>query len=72
MKEANYVFAKYFRANCELDAIRKQHEDETTKHHPLVRRAELKCNFLAKLVDQKTKENKELTQILDEMVARVG
>ncbi|KAK9310737.1 hypothetical protein QLX08_000049 [Tetragonisca angustula] len=60
------------KANYELDAIRKQHEDETTKLHALVRRAELKSNSLAELVDQKTKENKELTQILDEVIARVG
>ncbi|CAD1468977.1 unnamed protein product, partial [Heterotrigona itama] len=68
----NHAKTELEKANYELDAIRKQHEDETTKLHALVRRAELKSNSLAELVDQKTKENKELTQILDEVIARVG
>lgn len=71
-KGTSYIFLKYFRANFQLDAIRKQHEDETVKLHALVRKAELKSNSLAELVEQKTKENKELTQILDEVIARVG
>lgn len=61
-----------FRANFELDSIRRQHEDETVKLHAIVRKSELKSNSLADLVEQKTKENKELTQILDEVIARVG
>lgn len=52
--------------------IRKQHEAETVKLHAMVRKAELKSNSLAEIVEQKTKENKELTQILDELIARVG
>ncbi|KAK1122945.1 hypothetical protein K0M31_008583 [Melipona bicolor] len=68
----NHAKTELEKANFELDAIRKQHEDETVKLHALVRKAELKSNSLAELVEQKTKENKELTQILDEVIARVG
>ncbi|XP_017755069.1 PREDICTED: coiled-coil domain-containing protein 18 [Eufriesea mexicana] len=68
----NHAMAELEKANFELDAIRKQHEDETVKLHAMVRKAELKSNSLAELVEQKTKENKELTQILDEVIARVG
>lgn len=62
----------YFRANLELDGIRKQNEAETVKLHALIRKAELKSNSLTELVEQKTKENKELAKILDEVIARVG
>ncbi|XP_076763364.1 transforming acidic coiled-coil protein isoform X2 [Xylocopa sonorina] len=68
----NHAMVQLEKANFELDAIRKQHEDETVKLHAMVRKAELKSNSLAELVEQKTKENKELTQILDEVIARVG
>ncbi|XP_076173173.1 uncharacterized protein LOC143149550 isoform X2 [Ptiloglossa arizonensis] len=68
----NHAMIQLEKANFELDAIRKQHEDETVKLHAMVRKAELKSNSLAELVEQKTKENKELTQILDEVIARVG
>ncbi|XP_012220320.1 transforming acidic coiled-coil-containing protein 3 isoform X2 [Linepithema humile] len=60
------------KANLELDGIRKQNEAETVKLHAMIRKAELKSNSLAELVEQKTKENKELTKILDEVIARVA
>nr|XP_012151986.1 PREDICTED: transforming acidic coiled-coil-containing protein 1 isoform X1 [Megachile rotundata] len=68
----NHAMAQLEKANFDLDAMRKQHEDETVKLHAMLRKAELKSNSLAELVEQKTKENKELTQILDEVIARVG
>ncbi|XP_012527640.1 transforming acidic coiled-coil-containing protein 2 isoform X2 [Monomorium pharaonis] len=60
------------KANLELDGIRKQNEAETVKLHAMIRKAELKSNSLTELVEQKTKENKELAKILDEVIARVG
>ena len=42
------------------------------KLQAMLKKAELKSKSLSDLVDQKTKENKELTQILDEVIARVG
>ncbi|XP_066601122.1 putative leucine-rich repeat-containing protein DDB_G0290503 [Prorops nasuta] len=68
----NHAMAQLDKANSELDAIRKQHEAEAVKLHAMVRKAELKSNSLAELVEQKTKENKELSQIIDEVIARVG
>ncbi|KAL6255437.1 hypothetical protein P5V15_013772 [Pogonomyrmex californicus] len=67
-----HAMAQLENANLELDAIRKQNEAETVKLHALIRKAELKSNSLAELVEQKTKENKELAKILDEVIARVG
>ena len=55
----------------ELSTIRKQNEAESVKLKALVRKAELKSKSLEETVEQKLKENKELTQIIDEMIARV-
>ena len=55
----------------ELANIRKNNEAETMKLKALVRKAELKSKSLEETVEQKLKENKELTQIIDEMIARV-
>lgn len=71
-RESVTLIASRFRANVELDDIRKQNEAETVKLHAMIRKAELKSNSLAELVEQKTKENKELAKILDEVIARVG
>ncbi|XP_071553457.1 uncharacterized protein [Temnothorax nylanderi] len=59
------------KANLELDGIRKQNEAETVKLHAMIRKAELKSNSLAEDVEQRTKENKELAEILDEVIARL-
>ncbi|XP_015178489.1 PREDICTED: uncharacterized protein PFB0145c isoform X2 [Polistes dominula] len=67
-----HAMSQLRKANLELVDIQKQHESETVKLHAMVRKAELKSNSLAEIVEQKTKENKELTQILDELIARVG
>lgn len=56
----------------ELEAIRKQHEAEAVKLKALLRKAELKGKSLEETVEQKMKENKELTKIIDEMIARVN
>ena len=52
--------------------MQKQHEAETVKLRAIIAKTELKSNSLAELVEQKTKENKELMKILDEIIARVG
>ncbi|XP_076288276.1 transforming acidic coiled-coil protein isoform X2 [Lasioglossum baleicum] len=67
-----HALSQLEKANSDLENIRKQHEDEIVTLHALVRKAELKSNSLSELVEQKTKENKELVQILDEVIARVG
>ena len=59
------------RANQELSAIRKHNDAETVKLKALLRKAELKSKSLEETVEQKLKENQELTKIIDEMIARV-
>ncbi|KAJ8684407.1 hypothetical protein QAD02_020199 [Eretmocerus hayati] len=67
----SHAMAQLEKANLELSAIKKQNEAETVKLKAMVRKAELKSKSLEETVEQKTKENKELTQIIDEMIARV-
>lgn len=52
--------------------MRKQHESEIIKLRAMLKKEELKCNSLTEMIDQKTKENKELTKILDDVIARVN
>ncbi|XP_033219841.1 enolase-phosphatase E1-like isoform X2 [Belonocnema kinseyi] len=68
----SHAMAQLEKANQELETIRKQNEGETVKLQAMLKKAELKSKSLTDLVEQKTKENKELTQILDEVIARVG
>ncbi|XP_046753395.1 transforming acidic coiled-coil-containing protein 3-like isoform X2 [Diprion similis] len=68
----NHAMSQLEKANLELEAIRKQHETETVRLQAMIRKAELKSNSLAEMVEQKSKENKELSSILDEFIARVG
>ncbi|XP_015597627.1 flocculation protein FLO11 isoform X2 [Cephus cinctus] len=68
----NHAMTQLEKANLELEGSRKQNEAETVRLQAMVKKAELKSNSLSELVEQKTKENKELAKILDEVIARVG
>ncbi|XP_051163934.1 transforming acidic coiled-coil-containing protein 3 isoform X2 [Leptopilina boulardi] len=67
-----HAMAQLEKANQELETIQKQHEAENVKLQAMLKKAELKSKSLADQVEQKTIENKELTKILDEVIARVG
>ncbi|XP_012284854.1 uncharacterized protein LOC105702117 isoform X2 [Orussus abietinus] len=68
----SHAMTQLEKANLELESIRKQQEAETVRLQAMVKKAELKSNSFAELVEQKTKENKELAKILDEVISRVG
>ncbi|XP_043466735.1 transforming acidic coiled-coil-containing protein 3 isoform X2 [Leptopilina heterotoma] len=68
----SHAMAQLEKANHELETIRKQNDSENVKLQAMLKKTELKCKSLADQVEQKTKENKELTKILDEVIARVG
>ncbi|XP_057328054.1 uncharacterized protein LOC130669284 isoform X2 [Microplitis mediator] len=67
-----HAAARLDKANQDLEVMRKQHESEIIKLRAMLKKEELKCNSLTEMIDQKTKENKELTKILDEVIARVN
>ncbi|KAG8042398.1 hypothetical protein G9C98_005032 [Cotesia typhae] len=67
-----HAAARLDKANQDLEMMRKQHESEIIKLRAMLKKEELKCNSLTEMIDQKTKENKELTKILDDVIARVN
>lgn len=62
----------YFRANHELDSIRRSHQAEISKLKAMLKKAELRATSLEESLEQKTKENQELTAICDELINKVG
>ncbi|KAL7306590.1 hypothetical protein TKK_0001278 [Trichogramma kaykai] len=67
----SHAVAQLDKANMELASIKAKNDADLMKLKALVRKAELKSKSLEETVEQKSKENKELTQIIDEMIARV-
>ena len=58
-------------AGDRLESVRKSKAGEIAKLQALLRKAEMGVSSLEKTVDQKTKENEELTKICDELIAKV-
>ena len=61
-----------FRANEEIEKQSKASASQVTVIQAALRKAEVKISSLESFLEQKTKENKELTAICDELFAKVG
>ena len=59
-------------ANKKLGEVKNSKAAEIAKLKALLRKAELAVSSLEKQVDQKNRENQELTTICDELIAKVG
>jgi len=59
-------------ANKEIDNISKSQEAEIAKLTAMLQKTEMKAKSLEITVEQKVKENEELTAICDELIAKVG
>merc|ERR1712179_179259 len=59
-------------ANKKLGEVKHSKAAEIAKLTALLRKAEMGVSSLEKQVDQKNRENKELTTICDELIAKVG
>ena len=59
-------------ANKTIGDERKTAEAEQTRLKASVRLLEIKVAKLEKLVEDKTKENEELTNICDELMSKIG
>jgi hypothetical protein len=46
--------------------------DEIAKLHAMQRKAEMRVTTLERTIEEKARENKELTLICDELIAKVG
>ena len=62
----------FLRANQRLDTVQKSREAEVAKLQALLRKAEMKVGNLERTIEQKTKENQELTAICDDLISQVG
>lgn len=61
-----------FRANNEVTETKGKYEDEVLRLTATLKRLELKTASLKSAVDQKNKENEELSRIFDDIVGKVG
>lgn len=62
----------YSRANKKIESLSKARDSEVAQLQAMLRKAEMKVNNLERTVDQKGRENEELTAICDELIAKVG
>jgi len=68
-----FINKEYFnRANEALANVRKQREGEVAKLQAMIRKAEMRVSMLERTIEEKNHENLELTNICDELIARVG
>ena len=59
-------------ANKKLGEVKNSKAAEIAKLTALLRKAQMGVSSLEKQVDQKNRENQELTTICDELIAKVG
>ena len=52
--------------------VSRSHEAETARLTAMLKKTEMKVASLERSVEQKVKENEELTAICDELIAKVG
>ena len=62
----------YFRANETFEAMQKSKSSEIAQLQAMMRKAEMRVNQQERIVEQKTQENNELTNICDELISKVG
>ncbi|TRY76380.1 hypothetical protein TCAL_03841 [Tigriopus californicus] len=60
------------KANKEIENIARQQEAEMARLSAMLKKTEMKASSLEKTVEQKTRENEELTSICDELISKVG
>jgi transforming acidic coiled-coil-containing protein 3 len=52
--------------------MQKSREAEVTKLQAMLRKADMKVAALERTVEEKARENRDLAQICDELIAKVG
>jgi len=60
------------KANKEIDNLSRSQDAEIARLTAMLKKTEMKATSLERSVEQKVKENDELTQICDELIAKVG
>jgi prophage DNA circulation protein len=63
----------FFRANERLASMQKSREAEVTKLQAMLRKADMKVAALERTVEEMARDNRDLTQICDELlIAKYG
>ncbi|NXU70871.1 TACC3 protein, partial [Oreotrochilus melanogaster] len=65
-------FCCFFRANEEIAQVRSKANSETAALQASVRKEQMRIQSLEKSLEQKTKENDELTKICDDLILKMG
>ena len=60
------------KANKEIDNLSRSLDAEVARLTAMLKKTEMKATSLERSVEQKVKENEELTAICDELIAKVG
>jgi len=60
------------KANREIENLSKSQDSEIARLTAMLKKAEMKAVSLERTVEQKNKENEELTAICDELISKVG
>ena len=60
------------KANREIENLSKSQDAEIARLTAMLKKAEMKAVSLERTVEQKNKENEELTAICDELISKVG
>ena len=55
-----------------MEQIQRSKAAEISKLSVMLRKAEMKVSTLERTVEQKSRENKELTEICDDLISKVG
>lgn len=59
-------------ANREIDTTSRSQDAEIAKLTAMLKKTEMKANSLERTVEQRSRENEELTTICDDLIAKVG
>ena len=59
-------------ANDKMAEVRKSKEAEIARLTAMLKKADMKVISLQRTADEKDRENKELTKICDDLIAKVG
>ena len=55
-----------------MEQIQRSKSAEVAKLQAMMRKADMRVSTLERTMEQKTRENKELTEICDDLISKVG
>ena len=60
------------RAQQEMESVKRALEAETARVRAVLKKTEMRLSSVEMALDQKTKENEELTKLCDELINKLG